>query len=52
MTGVLEYSEQEAVAAQDVLPELEYVDGVVKLEDGLILIHNLDGSSRSKKRQS
>lgn len=42
VTGVLEYSEQEAVAAQDVLPELQYVDGLVKLDDGLILIHNLD----------
>ena len=42
VTGVLEYSELEAVAAQDVLPDLPYVDGVVKLDDGLILIHNLD----------
>ena len=42
VTGVLQYSEQEAVPAQDVLPELHYVDGVVKLDDGLILIHNLD----------
>lgn len=42
VTGVLEYSEQEVVAAQDVLPELEYVEGVVKLDDGLILVHNLD----------
>ncbi len=42
VTGVLEYSEQGAVAAQEVLPELQYVEGVVKLEDGLILIHDLD----------
>jgi purine-binding chemotaxis protein CheW len=42
VTGVLEYSEQEAVATQDVLPELEYVEGVVKLDDGLILVHDLD----------
>ncbi|MHB0970455.1 MAG: chemotaxis protein CheW [Thermoanaerobaculia bacterium] len=42
VTGVLHYSEQEAVAAEDVLPELQYVDGLVKLDDGLILIHNLD----------
>jgi Chemotaxis signal transduction protein len=42
VTGVLEYSEQEAVGAQDVLPDLEYVEGVVKLDDGLILVHNLD----------
>lgn len=42
VTGVLEYSEQEAVGAQDVLPDLQYVEGVVKLDDGLILIHDLD----------
>ena len=42
VTGVLEYSEHEAVEAQDVLPELQYVEGVVKLDDGLILVHNLD----------
>ncbi len=42
VTGVLEYPEREAVAARDILPDAEYVEGVVKLEDGLILIHNLD----------
>lgn len=42
VTGVLEYPEQEAVAARDILPDAEYVEGVVKLKDGLILIHNLD----------
>jgi purine-binding chemotaxis protein CheW len=42
VTGVLEYSEQEAVSAQEVLPDLQYVQGVVKLEDGLIFIHDLD----------
>jgi len=42
VTGVLEYSEHEAVEAQDVLPGLQYVEGVVKLDDGLILVHNLD----------
>lgn len=38
--GVLEYDEQETV--QESLPELRYVEGMVKLDDGLILIHNLD----------
>lgn len=42
VTGVLEYSDQEAVGAHDVLPDLRYVEGVVKLDDGLILIHDLD----------
>ncbi len=40
VSGVLEYAEQEA--AQESLPELRYVEGVVKTADGLILIHNLD----------
>ena len=42
VTGVLEISQQTIVQAQDVLPEIRYVDGVVKLDDGLILIHDLD----------
>lgn len=40
--GVLEYSEQEVVGPQDVLPDLRYVEGVVKLDGELILIHDLD----------
>lgn len=42
VSGVLEYSEPDAVGAQDVLPALPYVQGVVKLAGGLILIHDLD----------
>lgn len=42
VAGVFEYSEQESVGAKDVLPELEHVEGLVKLDDGLILIHDLD----------
>jgi purine-binding chemotaxis protein CheW len=42
VTGVLEYSAREAVGAQDIVPGIEYVEGVVKLPDGLVLIHDLD----------
>lgn len=42
VTGVFEYSAQEVVGARDVLPGIEYVEGVVKLDDGLVLIHDLD----------
>ena len=42
VTGVLEYSGREAVGARDIVPGMEYVEGVVKLEDGLVLIHDLD----------
>ena len=42
VTGVVERSEEEVVAAEKILPGLKYVDGVLKLEDGLVLIHDLD----------
>jgi purine-binding chemotaxis protein CheW len=40
--GVLEYPASDIIGAGDILPGLAYVDGVAKLADGLILIHDLD----------
>ncbi len=40
--GVVELSDEAIVPAENILPSLEFVRGVVKLDDGLILIHNLD----------
>lgn len=40
--GVLTHSAQDAVAAHEVLPGVEHVEGVVKLDDGLVLIHDLN----------
>lgn len=40
--GVVECSEQEVVGTAKILPGLDYVEGVVKLKDGMILIHDLD----------
>jgi purine-binding chemotaxis protein CheW len=40
--GVIGRPEQEVVEAEKILPGLEYVQGVVKLEDGIILIHDLN----------
>ena len=42
VTGVLEYPEEETVPADAIVPGLEYVAGVVKLSDGMVLIHDLD----------
>lgn len=39
---VIACAAQSLIAAEDILPKLEYVEGVVKLTDGLILIHDLD----------
>jgi len=42
VTGVVEYPGPALVGAGDILPGLEYVTGVAKLDDGLIFIHDLD----------
>jgi len=42
VSGVLEYAQPHLVGPEKIFPGLEYVDGVAKLDDGLILIHNLD----------
>lgn len=39
---VVECSEQSLVAAQNILPATDYLQGVVKLKDGMILVHDLD----------
>ena len=40
--GVSDHATQETVVAPTIVPGLEYVTGVVKLEDGMLFIHNLD----------
>lgn len=40
--GVLERSEDEVVLSSDIVPALEHFPGVVKLHDGLVLVHDLD----------
>lgn len=42
VSGVLEISEREMIEAGKILPDMDYVEGIVKLEDGLILIHDLN----------
>ena len=40
--GVIECPKQEIIVPERVLPGIEYIEGVAKLEDGLTLIHNID----------
>ncbi len=40
--GVIEHSNQEIIPLEKILPSTEYIEGMVKLEDGLVLIHDLD----------
>ena len=42
VSGVLEYPAEEIVETERIVPDVGYIEGVAKLKDGLILIHNLD----------
>ncbi len=42
VSGVIEGSGQDVTEAREILPRMEYVKGVVKLKDGLILINDLE----------
>lgn len=39
---VIAYPAENLIAAEDIIPNIEYIEGVAKLADGLILIHDLD----------
>lgn len=41
VSSVIEYPQQKVIEGEKILPDMEYVEGVVKLEDGMILIHDL-----------
>ncbi len=40
--GVFEFPEKKIISADKILPDIEYVEGVAKLEEGIILIHDID----------
>jgi purine-binding chemotaxis protein CheW len=42
VSGVIECRQSDIVAADKVLPGMEYLSGIVRLKDGMILINDLD----------
>jgi purine-binding chemotaxis protein CheW len=42
VTGVIETGAKGITGSEEILPSLDYIEGVVKLDDGMILIHDLD----------
>ena len=40
--GVVERPDQEVIMADKILPHIEYVKGVIKLENNIIFIHDID----------
>ncbi|HTU40492.1 MAG TPA: chemotaxis protein CheW [Candidatus Aquilonibacter sp.] len=43
VTGVIERAEDDVVPADQIVPRTEYIEGVTKLDENLVLIHDLDG---------
>lgn len=42
VAGVIECTQSDIIAADTVLPGMEYLSGIVRLKDGMILINDLD----------
>ena len=42
VSGVIERSEQKVTKAEKIVPGMEYIEGVTRFEDGMLLIHDLD----------
>jgi purine-binding chemotaxis protein CheW len=40
--GVIEHDQQKVTSARDILPGAASLEGVVKLSDGMVFLHNLD----------
>lgn len=40
--GVAEYAKQDIIPSDELFPGIEYLEGVAKLQDGIIFIYNLD----------
>lgn len=42
VTGIVTVEKESIVVGEEIVPDLEYVQGIAKLADDLILIHNLE----------
>jgi purine-binding chemotaxis protein CheW len=42
VSDIVKRSEQELIPAEKILSGLEYIEGITKLEDGMMLIHDID----------
>ena len=40
--GIVDYAPQDIVMPETIVPKLEYIAGVLRLDDGMILVHDLD----------
>jgi len=51
VNGVVERTAEEVADAEKIVPGAQYVEGMTRLEDGILFIHNLDGFLSKKEDQ-
>jgi purine-binding chemotaxis protein CheW len=51
VTGVIERTVEEVTEAEKIVPGAQYVEGISKLEDGIVFIHNVDRFLSKKEDQ-
>jgi len=49
--GVVEAAESKTTAAVEIFPSLDYIEGVMRLEEGLVFIHDLETFLSPDERQ-
>ncbi|MBU0665600.1 MAG: chemotaxis protein CheW [Proteobacteria bacterium] len=42
VTGVIERREEEIIPAGGILPEMEYTEGAITIDDDIVFLHNID----------
>jgi len=51
VTGVVERTVTEVTKAEKIVPGLQYVEGITRLEDGILFIHNLEHFLSKREEQ-
>jgi purine-binding chemotaxis protein CheW len=51
VTAVVERTAEEVTDVQKIVPGAQYVEGMTRLEDGILFIHNLDHFLSKKEEQ-
>lgn len=49
--GVLDWTEQDVTEAEKILPGAQYLEGITRLQDGILFIHNLERFLSKKEEQ-
>lgn len=49
--GVIERRQEEIIPAETILPDMEYTEGVVKINDDIVFLHDIDRALSFEKKE-